>query len=364
MDDGDLTLIAGGQSLSGWTFIRVTAGIERFPRDFEIGMTELFPGELAAVSVKPGDPCTVKIGTDTVITGYVDGVLPSITARQHSIRVIGRGKCQDLIDASAEWPSNQIMSSDVLSIAGRLSKPYGITVAALDPVGAPIPQLPLQWGTSVYNVLEQICRYKALLVYEGPEGQLLLARAGTAAHASGFAEGKNVERAAATFRMDERYSEYVVRMMNFSIMPEIQTVGDIIEIVADKAVPRHRRLYIIAESGDTPDYSIAKQRGLWEAARRAGRSFNVQITTDSWRDQAGMLWTPNQLAPIDLPTLKIMTSWLIGEVTFRRDAAGTHADLLLMPKEAFMPEPFLLTPIFRDVASPPTRTIDRTSGRT
>jgi hypothetical protein len=54
-----------------------------------------------------------------------------------------------------------------------------------------------------------------------------------------------------------------------------------------------------------------------------------------------------------LPGLKVPdVSWVIADVIFRRDASGTHADLVLMPKEAFVPEPFLLTPILRGVVTP------------
>ena len=34
--------------------------------------------------------------------------------------------------------------------------------------------------------------------------------------------------------------------------------------------------------------------------------------------------------------------WIIGTVTFRRDGSGTHADLTLMPPDAFNPEPVAL----------------------
>ncbi|WP_422449499.1 phage baseplate assembly protein, partial [Thermoanaerobacterium sp. DL9XJH110] len=40
----ELILTVGGRELSGWTEVRVTRGIERCPSDFQIGMTERFPG--------------------------------------------------------------------------------------------------------------------------------------------------------------------------------------------------------------------------------------------------------------------------------------------------------------------------------
>ncbi len=67
--------------------------------------------------VKAGDPCEVMIGEDKVVTGYIDSWNPAINKTQHQIRVSGRGKCQDLVDCSANWENNVISQSNALQIA-------------------------------------------------------------------------------------------------------------------------------------------------------------------------------------------------------------------------------------------------------
>jgi hypothetical protein len=47
-----------------------------------------------------------------------------------------------------------------------------------------------------------------------------------------------------------------------------------------------------------------------------------------------------------------LAPWIIGEVTFRRDGEGTHADLVLMPAAAFQPQPDILMQ-FRFAADTP-----------
>ncbi|SMF48304.1 Mu-like prophage tail protein gpP [Azospirillum oryzae] len=348
----DLTLITGKRKLSGWQAVRVTRGIERMPSDFDIEFTERFPGEAESVVVKPGDECQVLIGNDLVITGYVDRFLPTVDRHRHSLRVTGRSKSQDLVDCSAEWPSNQISSSDVLSISKKLAQPYGIGVTALSDVGEPIPQFNLIWGETPYQIIERMARFRALLVYDAPDGSIILARAGTETHRTGFEQGINIERATALFGMDLRFSDYVVRSL--SISPAGDAAGynvtsDIQATAKDAEVPRHRLRQIIAETGIVA-FKLSEQRGQWEAARRAGRSYCVQITTSTWRDGDGMLWTPNRLVNIKIPALKIAeANWLIADVTFRRDTAGTHADLTLMPPQAFLPQPFVWQPTISDV---------------
>ncbi|WP_162988528.1 phage baseplate assembly protein [Commensalibacter melissae] len=90
---------------------------------------------------------------------------------------------------------------------------------------------------------------------------------------------------------------------------------------------------------------MSQQRAQWEVNRRFGRSQSIQVVTDSWRDQQGKLWEPNTLVPVSFPTLKVNTKnhLLIAEVVFRLDmGGGTHAEITLMPKEAFSPQPIVL----------------------
>jgi prophage tail gpP-like protein len=90
----------------------------------------------------------------------------------------------------------------------------------------------------------------------------------------------------------------------------------------------------------TQQYDFGKRMAQWELARRLGRSQAAQVTCDSWRDTKKNLWTPNRLATINAPAADIQNAnWIIGTVTFRKDMSGTHADLTLMPPDAFSPSP-------------------------
>lgn len=353
-DDLTIVLADSGVAVSGWSELRVTRGIERCPSDFEFSMTELYPGELRKVVVTPGDACQVKLGNDVVVTGYVDRFAPAYSPGTHAIAVSGRGKCQDLVDCSAEWPSNQMSGVSVLSIAKKLCKPYpNLTATALSDVGASIPQFNIMWGESAWEIIERVCRFRALLAYEGADGNLVLSRAGSAQAACGFKEGVNVQSASIVYSADQRYSQYVVRRLNMDTLSDAGLGNDILQTFADPQVKRHRRRYIIAENGDTQGADVALQRGAWEATRRAGRSYQVRLTTDSWRDSAGALWTPNTLVPLDLPSLHIASAlWLISEVSYKRDAGGTTAELTIVPPQAFEVEPLLMFPSFPDIKPP------------
>lgn len=344
----ELTLLIGQHKIAGWQSVRVTRGIERCPSDFDISLTERFPGQAAAVVVQPGDACQVFIGADLVITGYVDKFIASIASGQHQLRVTGRGKAQDLVDCSAEWPGGQVPNSTALEIARKLAAVYGITVNGLS--GKLIKQFNIMFGETAFDIIERICRYSQLLVYDEPDGNIVLTQVGTTRAASGFVEGINVEQAQAVFAMDQRFSEYDTSVMSMALLNDLGVANYIQFKAYDPAVPRHRLRYLIVESGDEAGFPVSKARGEWEAARRAGRGNHLTVTTDGWRDSSGILWTPNTLAPLQIPSCKIVKQeWIIADVTYQMDDNGRHATLTVMPPAAFSPQPIVLYPQYRDI---------------
>ncbi|WP_176016645.1 phage baseplate assembly protein [Burkholderia sp. BCC0398] len=359
MDD-ELSLSIGGQSISGWTDVRVTRGIERLPSDFELGLTELYPGQLDRVVVQPGDECIVKIGADVVLTGYVDRYVPSMDAHSHTIRVAGRGKCQDLVDCAAFWPNGQISGTSALDVAAKIASHYGIMVSCDVQNLRAIPQFNLFLGESCYEIIERISRYSSLLVYDAPDGNLVLAQAGTVNAASGFQQGINVQAATVQYSADQRFQTYTAFTQSVQMYSDIGVAGNVIATATDAGVKRPRERVIIAEAVQGFQ-DLAKQRAIWEMNRRIGRAAVVTLTTDSWRDSAGALWTPNTLVPILLPQLKLAdesgtgpVTWLIGEVTYQRNLqSGTTATITAMRPDAYLPEPTALQPMFVDGSTIP-----------
>jgi prophage tail gpP-like protein len=346
----DLTLTVGDTSISGWQTVRVTRGIERCPSDFDIALTERYPGVAEDVVVKQGDSCEVRLGDDIVITGYIDVYTPSISATDHSVRITGRGKCQDLVDCAAEWENCQITGSSALQIAAKLAAAYGIQVwsKGVD-VGPPIPQTNLILGETAWEIIERVCRFRGLLAYETADGNLFLAQAGTDVAASGFVQGQNVQFAAMSYSAAQRYSEYIALLQSMDRFEDAGDGGNIRGRAQDLGVTRNRKMMIIAEYGDSGG-DVVVRRAQWEAARRVGRANRLVLTTDSWRDGAGKLWEPNTLVPLSLPALKVRDeTWLISEVTYKRGEDGTTCELVIMPREAFLPQPIVLNPTFQEV---------------
>ncbi|MDI1300605.1 MAG: Mu P family protein [bacterium] len=365
----DLSIKIGNTVLRGWTSIRITRGIERCPPDFEVSMTERYPGEFnellmtpragqySGLLMKPGADCEVMSGKDLIMTGYVDRYMPSLDAGSHSITVTGRGKCQDLVDCSTLVKGGQIIDGDALTVAQTLANPFKVTVKQQAGCKTKVDyqQFNVIPGETPWTIIERVCRNAAVLCYETPDGNILLAHASDEYAGSGFEEGVNIERATAIFSMDQRYSEYHAQLLSFNPLWDIyapdarQPDANKVFTVTDPYVLRHRPLVVVAEIG-VGYLDMLMRRTAWESARRKGRSSEVRITTDGWRDVNRNLYRPNTRVHLSIPSLKIKGGeWLISEVTYRLDESGTHADLVIMPPAAFLPEPVILQPLLGDV---------------
>lgn len=356
--DDTVTLLVGGVALRGWQSIRVTRGCERVPADFAFAMTERFPGAADAV-VEPFQPCEVRFGEDLVITGYVDRYAPAFSIQSHKVAVSGRSKSQDLVDCAAVFAGNQLMAHSVLALAQQLAQAYGIDVYSLGDPGPIIPQFSAMQGETSWDIIERVTRFAGLLAYDQPDGRVVLARVGSERHASGFVEGVNVEEASVSFSADQRFSEYRV------LLSSTESLGDLAGASGgaanynrraselDERTPRFRLHVIIGEQTQA-DPTLSARRAAWEKARRFGRSQAVTVLVDGWRDSAGRLWEPNTIAQVRLPSLKLESEgWVISEVTYLLDSSGTHAQVTLMPPEAFALAPTVLAPFDWQVKDDP-----------
>lgn len=352
-----VVLDAGGRDFVGWQTIRITRRLEGCPNDFEIGLSEKFPFDPTQLQIKPGDPCIIKIGPNPVITGYVDRVMLSVSPTGHAVRVMGRGKCQDLVDCSISGEQLHGMgmtTTSLLDLAKKLSAVYSIDAVSLTGNNVPVSfsgGVPVQFNAILtetpFEIIERVARFAGVLVYEGVDGNLVLANVGTGQHPSGFGEGVNVQAASVAFSMDQRFSDYLPTLLSVNMLGDQDVGGISFPVVKDIGVPRFRQIIIVSEQNQLGQF-MAELRARWEKNRRIGRSQAIRLTCDTWRDANGRLWEPNFYAPVNLPALKIVantTPFVISEVTYSvEQGSGTTADIVLMPEDAFTPEPIILRP--------------------
>ncbi len=331
----DVTLTVGGAVHGGWTQVTARRSIETIAGAFEIGVTERWPGQQAARAIALGDACSLALGGDTVITGYVDEVSPAIEGDSHSVSLRGRDATGDLVDCSAERAGGEWINVLLARIVADLAQPFGIQVTVATDLGRPFKKFAIEQGETAYEAIERACRQRAVLPISDGLGGLALTNSGAEGAATALIEGENILSARGTYSLLDRYSAYTVKgQATGSDLGWGASVSEPQGKASDPGVHRHRPLVIAAEApGDAAQLT---ERAKWEARVRAARARRADITVQGWRDGAGKLWRPNTEVPVTSPSLGIDARMLITGVQYTLSGqGGSRAILTLARRQAF-----------------------------
>ena len=335
----DVRLLVDGRAYGGWQRMRIRRSMERVAGEFELSVTERWPGQDARRPIRPGVACTVQVDAQTVITGYVDDVAVNYDKRNHTVTVSGRDRTGDLVDCSA--PSVQWSGRTLGDVARQLCQPHGIRVRVDTDVGGPFERLKNNEGDSVFETLEAAARVRGVLLTSNEQGDLVIARATHSRVATHLRLGDNILAGRAQLSHRDRYS---------NIMVKGQTIGTDIWNTEDAAHPegsavdtrirRYRPLIVMAE--EQVDAAAAQIRAEWERNVRFGRSQRITYTVQGWRHSSG-LWRPNAMVRVEDAFTGLNSDRLLVGVSLLLDQDGTRAELEVMPREAFvrtrLPEP-------------------------
>ena len=94
----ELALVVDSQLYGGWTDIDVRLGVERVAGSFELKVVELWPDAQQVRDIPVGARCEIRIGDETVISGWVDEVEPEYDAESHKVAVRGRDSLTGLFN--------------------------------------------------------------------------------------------------------------------------------------------------------------------------------------------------------------------------------------------------------------------------
>lgn len=339
MADDNVQLYVGGMIYIGWTSAGVTRAMDAASGTFNLSVTDRWSANSQPWKIKPGDRCEIRIGTDVVITGYVDLVRPSYSATDHSIEVQGRDRSADLVDCSAVHKPDQWKKVSLLQLANTLGKPFGVTATAETDVGAVLDLVKLQQGETAIEALQRYAKMRKVLVMPDAKGGILLTRTGARRAATRLLQGINILAADGTLDWSERYSDYLVKgQAGFSEETDGEIEAHAIGKATDPDVSRYRPMLVVNDSD--VNAATAKERAVWEANTRIGKSAQANVTVQGWRQTpGGSLWEPNMLVNIVSPWLGIEGEMLIRQVTFSKSNQGTTTTLALVSPQAFDPEP-------------------------
>lgn len=333
-------LRVNGTDYGGWKEVEISAGIERLSRDFNLAVTDRWPGQAEFPRrVRPGDVCEVFIGSDKVLTGYVDATPLRYDATSISVGVRGRSKTADLGDCSADYKSGQWRNTLIEQIARDLAQPYGISVLTEASTGARISEHQIQPGETAFECIDRLLTIRQLLATDDAHGNLVFINPGSGARSgTALKVGENVLAGDAGLDYKDVFSKYVIKgQRSGSDYDHGATVAEVTATAIDQTA-RRSRLLIVQQSGQA-DAGICADRAKYESLYRKARALETVYTVQGWRQSDGALWVPNQLVQVIDPIVGFDDWLLITEVSWRISESGTTTTIKVGPLDGYIPAP-------------------------
>ncbi|HIE2304557.1 phage baseplate assembly protein [Yersinia enterocolitica] len=333
-----LTLSVNGQIFGGWTDMVINRSLDSIAGEFDLTVTAQW-SDAAPRTIKPGMPCSVDIGPDRVLTGYIDDFIPSYDATSVSLRVLGRDKTGDLVDSSVVDKSGQWRGQKLEQIAATICKPYGIQVITETDTGDTFSNITLEQGETGFELLDRMAKQRGVLMTSDAWGRLIITRASTKRAGVSLVLGQNILAARGRFSWRERASQYIIKGSasaggtTWGEQP-VKVVGGRQIIISDPEITRYRPKILVNE--DNLTVGGASARGEWLKASALGEANTSEITLAGWRENndSGPLWQTNKLVQVDDSIQQLNATWLIKTVSFSEGDNGRLTVLSLVPPES------------------------------
>lgn len=335
-----VTLRVNGLDYDGWKEVEIAAGIERQARDFSLSVTQRWPGATDIPrGIRQGDMCELFIGTDKLLTGYVDATPIHYDGGSISVGVKGRSKTADLVDCSAIHKAGQWCNTKIERIAADLAAPFGIEVIAETSTGAAIVEHQIDPGETVFESIDRLLTLRQLLSTDDAEGRMVFVNAGSGGAAeTALKYGENILEADAPLDYKGVFSSYMVNGQRAGTDEDYgEAVSGAAGSVSDSAILRHRPL-LIRQNGQA-NAQICADRARFERMHRAAKALETTYTVQGWRQANGSLWLPNQLVRVIDPVIGFDIELLIVEVIWRKSGDGTRTMLRVGHTAGYIPTP-------------------------
>lgn len=334
-------LRTAGKIFAGWTTININRSIESLSGYFDLGVNVQPDTDLSSLS--PGQPFTLTINGQTVITGYLDGRRRNMTADSMSISITGRDKTADLIDCAAVYKGRQWKNRTLEQIARDLCAPYKVAVRwelTDSESAAPFPSFTLDYSETVYESLGRASRARGVLMTSNAAGDLVFTRADDS-QTDRLTLGENLLELEYDEDDRDRFSDYMVvghgrASGKAGNDQNARSIASQKGEVKDTDITRYRPTIILADS--KIDAKGAGGRAMREMRRRLAKSRTFEAKIDGWLRRDGSLWMPNLLVDIDASGFSINTGpLLVSKVVLALDdRSGVITTLTLTPRDGWL----------------------------
>lgn len=288
-------LLIAGKAHGDWSSYEIDSDLLT-PADawhVSLGMTDgKMPPDVAA-----GAPVVVKIGGETVMTGYVDEISHQVSKTSHVFTMSGRDLAADLLDCTCPIFTKQ--QASLSEIIAAIVREFNIGKHRIDAAATRTrKKIAVDPGETAWNTLAHAAEANGLWPWFDPDGTLVVGGPDYSAPEVATlilrrdGKGNNVLSLDKTESMAERFSKITVYGQTPGTDTE-QGGNALHDSATDSAVSRHRPKIVLDHEADNTAVCRDRARKLIADSRLHGLTLSAVV--QGHRIAAdGLLWEPGQ----------------------------------------------------------------------
>ena len=316
----------------------ISLGIEHVASSFRLALTERWPGQPQRQMPRAGAKASVAIGSEVVITGYIDQLDATLEGETHTIGVEGRSLAADLIDCSPALTPSSWVNRKLEDIASAIAAPIGVTIVADVDTGPAFARFAIEPGESCWDAISRMLKQRALVAVSHADGSVHVVSPKPGPVRATIREGVAPMKLHGRHDVGDRFSSYTaIGQASGNDQHNGAAVAGPKGEASDPAVSRHRPLVVMAEDQASP--ASLQARASWEAMVRAARSQSLNLTLPAWRAPDAGLWALIDAVAAEAPSAWIADTMMVTELRFMVDEQGKRSEIGLRRPEAYTPAP-------------------------
>lgn len=340
MNDNEVSLKVNGVKYKFWTSVSITSELNTIAPAFSVNAFS--KSSLMIDGLKSGRPVTVKIGEDTVLTGYIEQTPVSYSATSANVGIAGRSKTCDLIDCTVmvddpnvfyekpdtsnsnyvSCPQNaatEYKNVALETIIAQLIMPYGIKLVNETKPLTKKRNFSAKHEDTVLKALQNLTSTENLLFYGNEKGDLVVTEKGKLTADDALVLGQNILTGDASFDASKIYKYYRAVGQDKGVTGKTGHAASCHNYTAvDDNVSRTRLLTKKVQGA--ADTAKCKVTAEGDRDYNHDQYFKITYKVQGWRQSTGKLWKINSLVDIKDDFLGIDTQrsqkFLITRVVF------------------------------------------------
>jgi len=301
------------------------------------------PKVMSEVQVRPGQICTVTLGGEFAIGGYVTTRQVAYTEKAHGVEITGKGYTSATVNGGASVKGGEIVNSPFPELAKKLLTPYGLQLQVKDGINMQPFERFNCTGQHCWEAMESAARQRNIVLTPNPkDGKSFWAH--TPSYSEGEArleEGVNILEGRETWSMEFGTGTYLT-LAQQAPTPQLwgpkvtsEPLGQFASAFASRLGVAGQFMPLVSMAEQPGKQEGAGQRSETENTAVSGEQIKVEIVVQGWFAPNGKLWQPRNSVYVKSPSLIMDRSLFLKSATFTQDdRSGTRTTLELVNENA------------------------------